>query len=80
MLGITCNLNPKFCDQESMIAYVPLIDEITKEERSILVRPKPEESVLTGCKIGDWSFIGIGEFWMKCQANGCQDCMTFVSS
>jgi hypothetical protein len=36
MVGITCNLDPKFCDQESTIAYVRLIDEITKEERSIL--------------------------------------------
>jgi len=46
----------------------------------VLVRLKPEESVLTGCKIGDWSFIGFGEFWMRCQVNACQNCMTFVSS
>jgi hypothetical protein len=46
----------------------------------VLVRLKPEESVLTGCKIGDDMTQGPDEYYMGCRINGCPDCNTHVSS
>ena len=45
-----------------------------------LTRNKPEEAVLTVCKIGDWVVVGEGAFWQRCQQNTCINCADFGAS
>jgi hypothetical protein len=46
----------------------------------VLVRRKPEESVLTSCKMFYDITGGPLEFDRGCRISGCPECMTFVSS
>jgi hypothetical protein len=56
------------------------ITEWCKPALVVLVRLKPEESVLTGCKIGDEMTPGPDVYWKGCKISGCLDCNTHVSS
>jgi len=51
-----------------------------KPQLVVLTRGRPEESVLTACKIGDWATVGAGGFWQMCQENACKNCNDFGTS